>query len=251
VRLYFSYRVRSLETRQKPSQPLHYPTAVLHRILNSFRDLDKRHDDLVNWTPHYLFQRSINRLTISRFTYPEFIHIPVPMARSFFITRASANSEDPTALEFWPPKGSDELHEALKEAFPFEANLSARMRAAVIEFLLHEQQVEQLVPVSPKYLPSPQSSFISTMPSPPMTSSRTSTDATHSRRQSVGQPSQEALMDVWSLPNKPEAKVHTRRAMTTEEKKAYKQKRLLGACADCKRRRRKVCKTRMGILALG
>lgn len=165
------------------------------------------------------------------------------MARSFFITRAPANSEDPTALEFFPPKGSDELHEALKEAFPFEANLAARMRAAVIEFLLHEQQAEQLTPISTEYLPSPQSTFISTMPSPAIATSQTSQGASPSRRQSLatGQPSQEALMDVWSLPNKPQAKVHTRRTMTSEEKKAYKQKRLVGACADCKRRRRKVC----------
>ena len=46
-------------------------------------------------------------------------------------------------------------------------------------------------------------------------------------------------MDVWSLPSKPAAKIHTRRNMTPEEKKAYKAKRLAGACADCKRRRRK------------
>lgn len=46
-------------------------------------------------------------------------------------------------------------------------------------------------------------------------------------------------MDVWCLPSKPEAKIHTRRNMTAEEKKAYKAKRLAGACSDCKRRRRK------------
>jgi hypothetical protein len=161
------------------------------------------------------------------------------MARSFFITRASASSEDPTALEFFPPKGSDELYEALKEAFPFEANLAARMRAAVIEFLLQEQQADQLTPVSTEYLPSPQSTFISstTMPSPAIGASQ---EPSPSRRQSAAT-GQEALMDVWSLPNKPQAKIHTRRTMTSEEKKAYKQKRLIGACADCKRRRRKVC----------
>ncbi|KIW07509.1 uncharacterized protein PV09_01474 [Verruconis gallopava] len=163
------------------------------------------------------------------------------MARSYFITRVSSSNEDPTALEFFPPKGSDELHEALKEAFPYEPNLAARMRAAVIEFLLQEQQVEQFAPISPDYLPSPQSSFVSTLPSPAMPSSRTSQETTISRRQSsaAGQPTQEALMDVWCLPNKPQAKIHTRRTMTPEEKKAYKQKRLVGACADCKRRRRK------------
>jgi hypothetical protein len=163
------------------------------------------------------------------------------MARSFFITRAAANSEDPTALEFWPAKGSDELHEALKQAFPFETNLKARMRAAVIEFYLQEQQAEQFASISPEYLPSPQSSFVSTMPSPSTTSSQFQRDVSQPRRQSTSQSSQQAGMDVWQLPNKPQAKVHTRRTMTGEEKKAYKQKRLIGACTDCKRRRRKVC----------
>lgn len=165
------------------------------------------------------------------------------MARSFFIVRAS---EDPTALEFFPPKGSDELHEALKEAFPFESNLSSRMRAATIEFLLQEQQAD-LTPVSTEsaYLPSPQSSFLSTMPSPAMNMAGPSVPVqsaspTARRPSAAAQPSQEALMDVWSLPNKPQAKVHTRRTMTAEEKKAYKQKRIIGACADCKKRRRKV-----------
>jgi hypothetical protein len=115
------------------------------------------------------------------------------------------------------------------------------MRAAVIEFLLQEQQAEQFVAISPEYLPSPQSSFVSTMPSPATASSQTQQDVSQSRRQSAGQPSQQELMDVWSLPNKPQAKIHTRRTMTTEEKKAYKQKRIVGACIDCKRRRRKVC----------
>lgn len=180
----------------------------------------------------------------------ESVHFsPSPMARSFFITRKHANSEDPTALEFWPAKGSDELHEALKEAFPFETNLAARMRAAVIEFLLQEQQSEQFsMSTSPEYLPSPQSSFISTIPSPAMTSSQQATPS--SRQTSAGQPTQQQLMDVWSLPNQPQAKIHTRRQMTAEEKKAYKQKRLVGACADCKRRRRKVrCLSRRRAIA--
>jgi hypothetical protein len=180
---------------------------------------------------------STSSATISHLKYSALSDPHSPMARSFFITRASANSEDPTALEFFPPKGSDELHEALKEAFPFEANLAARMRAAVIEFLLHEQQAEQLTPVSSEYLPSPQSTFVSTtMPSPAIGSSQEQLP-----RRQIAATGQEALMDVWSLPNKPQAKIHTRRTMTSDEKKAYKQKRLIGACADCKRRRRKVC----------
>jgi hypothetical protein len=171
------------------------------------------------------------------------------MTQGYFITRVAAPGEpvDMCApLEFYPPKGSDALHEALMVAYPHEANLSSRMRRAVIDFLLTEQQSEQLEEfaliqtplsastLSPEYLPSPQSTFVSTMPSPSISGNQSS-------RQPSAPLAQQDLMDVWSLPSKPNAKVHTRRSMTAEEKKAYKQKRLVGACSDCKKRRRKVC----------
>jgi hypothetical protein len=162
------------------------------------------------------------------------------MSHGYTIQRISAPGEpfDPCApLEFYPPKGSDELHEALKAAFPFEPTLQARMRQAVINFHLSEAPIDFIN--QDDYLPSPQSSFVSNVPSP-------STSMPVQRRQSESTsrgastfPAQEELMDVWSLPSKPHAKIHTRRNMTAEEKKAYKAKRLVGACADCKRRRRK------------
>ncbi|KAF2417414.1 hypothetical protein EJ08DRAFT_654544 [Tothia fuscella] len=170
------------------------------------------------------------------------------MSHSYYITRqitAPSDSTDPCAgLVFFPPKGSDELHEALKVAYPFESNLSSRMRQAVIDFLLLEQQQDQVQfespisnQMSPEYLPSPQSTFVSTMPSPAISGSSFSNSTVPVTP--VAMPAQQDLMDVWSLPSKPLAKIHTRRTMTAEEKKAYKQKRLIGACADCKRRRRK------------
>jgi hypothetical protein len=172
------------------------------------------------------------------------------MPQGFFITRVAAPGEplDMCApLEFWPPKGSDALHEALKVAYPNEANLSSRMRQAVIDFLLTEQQSEKQEeyqqfqsPVSadtlsPEYLPSPQSTFVFTIPSP-------SNSGTQISQQLSAPPAQQEMMAVWSLPTTPGAtKIHTRRTMTAEERKAYKQKRLIGACAECKKRRRKVC----------
>ncbi|QDS73072.1 hypothetical protein FKW77_009826 [Venturia effusa] len=147
---------------------------------------------------------------------------------------------DPCApLEFFPPKGSDQLHEALKNAFPFEPTLQARMRQAVINFHLSEAQADiaQADFIQDDYLPSPQSSFISSATSPsrpgPLLQARSKS------RDACNPPAQEELMDVWCLPSQPAAKIHTRRNMTAEEKKAYKAKRLAGACADCKRRRRK------------
>lgn len=61
---------------------------------------------------------------------------------TYFIQRS--DPADPTsALDFNPPKGSDELHEALKAAFPHLSTLQSRMRQAVIEFYLLEQQIAQ------------------------------------------------------------------------------------------------------------
>jgi hypothetical protein len=135
-------------------------------------------------------------------------------------------------MDFFPPKGSDELHEALKQYYPHLNNLQARMRQASIDFLLDQDQAS---PASekptPNYLPSPSSFPSSAVASP--------SDAMLSAAQNSTLPKQEDLMNVWTLPSNPDAKIHKRRTMTAEEKRAYKQKRLEGACADCKRRRRK------------
>jgi hypothetical protein len=114
------------------------------------------------------------------------------------------------------------------------------MRQAVINFHLSEAQADFVESefIQDEYLPSPQSSFMSNVPSP-STSAPVSRQANSTSRGPTDPPAQEELMDVWCLPSKPAAKIHTRRNMTPEEKKAYKAKRLAGACADCKRRRRK------------
>lgn len=168
----------------------------------------------------------------------------------FFITRIG---DDPTApLEFYPPKGSDELHDALKRAYPHLSSLQARMREAVIEFYLREQgsysellhyTPDTTMSVSPSNLSSNELSFVSTSYTPPtMESTPNSSDATSSST-----PSQKDLMNVWTLSTSTQAKIHKRRNMTAEEKIKYKAKRLAGACNDCRRRRRKV-RTEIGFL---
>jgi len=163
----------------------------------------------------------------------------------FFITRMG-DPTDPTApLEFYPPKGSDELHDALKRAYPHLPSLQARMTEAVIEFYLKEQDVytellhcspHTTTSVSPSILSSDASSFMSTIYTPPaMEATPSSSDVTSSST-----PSQRDLMNVWSLPTSTQAKIHKRRNMTAGEKIKYKAKRLTGACHDCRRRRRKV-----------
>ena len=160
----------------------------------------------------------------------------------FFIARLGDPADPAAPLEFYPPKGSDELHDALKRAYPHLPSLQARMRQAVIEFYLREQDpyAELLhytpMSVSPSHLSSNEFSSISTADTPPpMKSTPSSSDATSSST-----PSQQDLMNVWTLSNSTQTKIHKRRNMTAEEKIKYKAKRLAGACNDCRRRRRKV-----------
>ncbi len=171
----------------------------------------------------------------------------------FFITRIG-DAADPTApLEFYPPVGSDELHDALKRAYPHLPSLQARMREAVIEFYLTEQDpfgqslhhtLDTTMSVSPSNLSSNESSFVSTVYTPPaVESTPSSSEATSST------PSQQDLMNVWTLPTSTQAKIHKRRNMTAEEKIKYKAKRLAGACDDCRRRRRKV-RTESGFVSV-
>lgn len=171
--------------------------------------------------------------------------IPAGMNQyGYSIRRAGPGGQpaDPCApLEFHPPRGSDELHEALKKAYPYLPNLKARMSQAVIDFHLAELNEEKAASISPStnstpdyYLPSPISSVSTPFTSIPSIRSHASSS------KAVQTQSQEQMMTVWSLESNPEAKIHKRRTMTDAEKHAYKQKRKEGACADCKRRRRKV-----------
>ena len=60
------------------------------------------------------------------------------------------SSYDPCAgIEFKPSPSSDELFEALKRAFPRGKNHRARMREAVIEFLIAEREAERSQSQSP------------------------------------------------------------------------------------------------------
>ena len=177
----------------------------------------------------------------------------IPMANfDFFITRIGDAADPAARLEFYPPIGSDELHDALKRAYPHLPSLQARMREAVIEFYLTEQdpfrQLLHYTPdttmnVSPSNLSSNESSFVSTAYTPPaMESTPSSSEVTSSST-----PSQQDLMNVWTLPTSTQTKIHKRRNMTADEKIKYKAKRLAGACNDCRRRRRRV-RTESGFL---
>lgn len=171
-------------------------------------------------------------------------------SHDFFIIRMGDINDPAAPLAFYPPKGTDELHDALKRAYPHLPNLQARMREAVIEFYLKEQSADydfasQTTPdmniLGSNFVPSPTSSFSAnadpTVYTPPIEEASSSSAQTPASTA----PAQQDLMNVWTLPTSTQTKIHKRRNMTTEEKVKYKAKRLTGACDDCRRRRRKVC----------
>lgn len=169
-------------------------------------------------------------------------------SHDFFIVRVGDINDPAAPLEFYPPKGSDELHDALKKAYPALPNLQSRMREAVIEFYMQEQSADQdfLTQVTPdmmdsSFIPSPDSSF-STGAAPTIYTPSTGEDAASSSVQTPSSAAlaQQELMNVWTLPTSTQTKIYRRRNMTAEEKVKYKAKRLAGACDDCRRRRRKV-----------
>jgi hypothetical protein len=193
--------------------------------------------------PANIDQSTVNLLSTN---FPMQVPFVMGSARNFYITRVGEPGDPTAPLEFYPPKGSDELYEALKEAYPHHGNLQARMREAVMEFYLNEQREAEARQyfspqltnnTTPEYLPSPDSSFASAISTPPPAQAMSNQNAVP---QSSNPPAQHDLMDVWSLPTSTQTKIHKRRNMTVEEKVKYKAKRLVGACDDCRRRRRKV-----------
>lgn len=185
----------------------------------------------------------------------------------YFIYR-SGEQADPTALEFCPPKGSDELFFALKTAFPHVKTHSDRMRNAVIEFLkqeLNEEQAQMTTPVMPleadlscdiptesPWWPS-MDSTASTLSSPDLfnlatpASMSSSHAPTMSRQNSSSQPSTaqktkpglEEMTGVFSLSSTSQPKTRVRRKMTEAEKLEYRKRRIVKACDSCSKRKRK------------
>ncbi|KAG9512153.1 hypothetical protein KCV07_g9636, partial [Aureobasidium melanogenum] len=190
----------------------------------------------------------------------------IPMV-GYFIYRSNEQA-DPTALEFCPPKGSDELFFALKTAFPHVKTHSDRMRNAVIEFLkqeLDEEQIKMTTPVIPldtdlscdiptesPWWPS-MDSTASTLSSPDLfnlatpASMSSSQAPTMSRQNSSSQssitqkakPGLEEMTGVFSLSSTSQPKTRVRRKMTEAEKLEYRKRRIVKACDSCSKRKRK------------
>lgn len=190
---------------------------------------------------------------------------------AYVVYRDISNGEpsDPTSpLLFFPPKGSDELFDALRTAFPHLKSHSERMRDAIIQFLLEERQEELLrtspaqtmdgtapttttwlsassssssasasVSSSPDLLDfATPSSFATSPQTPPPQLTRTASVAASSQ---ASPPSLDQMTGVFSLSAESQPKQHMRRKMTEAEKVEYRKRRIVKACDKCAKRKRK------------
>lgn len=189
---------------------------------------------------------------------------------SYYIYRDGAANEpfDPTApLQFFPPKDSDELFFALRQAYPNVSTHSERMRNAVIEFLMAEGETQR---TSPQQSPtvtleqsmtssstSPYSPYISltssassSSDSPCLFDSQSPQQVTSPSAASAGgessrtaaaraNPDLEQMTSVFSLSSHSQPKLRSRRKMTEAEKVEYRKMRSAGACKQCSSRKRK------------
>lgn len=193
---------------------------------------------------------------------------------AYVVYRDISNGEpsDPTSpLLFFPPKGSDELFDALRTAFPHLKSHSERMRDAIIQFLLEERQEELLrtspaqtmdgtAPTTTTWLSASSSSSSSSSASTSVLSSpdlldfatpsslatspqtllpqltRTASVAASSQ---ASPPSLDQMTGVFSLSAESQPKQRMRRKMTEAEKVEYRKRRIVKACDKCAKRKRK------------
>ena len=170
---------------------------------------------------------------------------------------------DPTAqLVFYPPKDSDELFDALRMKYPHLRTHSERMREAVIEYLVQEQQVPTPTTanstLTSPWLASMQSmssGSSTTWSSPELFDMATPSFSPQpqtqplSRQQSVATtamcpsnptpPAIEQMTGVFSLSDAAQPKQRVRRKMTEAEKIEYRKRRIVKACEKCSKRKRK------------
>lgn len=188
---------------------------------------------------------------------------------AYVVYRDISNGEpsDPTSpLLFFPPKGSDELFDALRTAFPHLKSHSERMRDAIIQFLLEERQEELLrtspaltmdgtAPTTTTWLSASSSSASASVSSSPdlldfatpsslATSPQTlppqlTRTASVAASSQASPPSLDQMTGVFSLSAESQPKQHMRRKMTEAEKVEYRKRRIVKACDKCAKRKRK------------
>lgn len=181
---------------------------------------------------------------------------------TYFVYRDTPAGEpfDPTSpLLFFPPKGSDELFDALREAFPHLKTHSERMRDAIIKYLLEEREGDQSQAspaiavesaatawpsvsssVSGSVLNSPDILNMSTSAySPQSNSPQLTRQASAATSSQPSPPSLDQMTNVFCLSNRAQPKQRVRRKMTEAEKVEYRKRRIVKACENCAKRKRK------------
>ncbi|EKG10257.1 hypothetical protein MPH_12639 [Macrophomina phaseolina MS6] len=181
--------------------------------------------------------------------------------KAFRISRAPATAGEAAydafaKLVFEPPLESDELFDALREAYPSLKTHMERKKQAVLDFLMEERQaIEQEITafVQQTGTPAPQAdASYSARPSPAFSASSSlelrkfstsnSASSSSSTRSAGSSPETMSLKDmtsVWTAVGHGKPKIHTRRSMTTKEKEEYRRRRQMKACKECRSRKRK------------
>jgi hypothetical protein len=169
---------------------------------------------------------------------------PLLLPRMFRVFRT------PAGIEFSPPRESDALFDALRLAYPKGKTHFERVMDAVQDFV-REEGLGTTTTGHPPVATHPRPS--STKKSDKFLSKSTvykegSKETTWTikgvginREKSDGKPGEfKRMTNVWSTETGRRYQYRPRRPMTEEERAEYRSKRVLGVCAGCKKRKRKV-----------
>lgn len=161
------------------------------------------------------------------------------------------------SFEWQPSKDSDELFEALKFAFPKGKTHRSRMREALISFLVQECEAEHDLCQEPQPL-GPRLSNESTPNEHNVQQDNVIESSLAASPSSVQLPASkpgavakvphrkrspkdwDAMTMVWTSNDGLIHKTIPKRVMTEQERAEYQSRRAQGACASCKKKKRKV-----------
>ena len=192
------------------------------------------------------------------------------LRRGYRIYRLRTDAADPLAsIAFDPPKDSPTLRQALELAYPDAASHEARIRDAIIDFLISERNNESTINDTTSNIhtiPADAAIEVSDVddrqqlgaiePHPELGDIKVEIPTSHSfqtgiddddddlgesERQSNHSTSSawKSMTAVWNPFNRKVSKRGRKTPMTKEEKEEYRKIRKQGACSDCKKRKRK------------
>jgi hypothetical protein len=176
--------------------------------------------------------------------------------KNFRIFRTTDQADDALDSFQWePPKDSDELFMALKAAFPRGKTHRVRMREALIEFLVQECELERddRQAIMPREHPSHNTLLNGGSAQRNGTTGPLSVASHKSQTLSNGSSSVakvpyrkrlpkdwDGMTVVWTRKDGVIRKPGPKRMMTEQERADYQSRRAQGACAVCRKKKRKV-----------